>query len=49
VEFAVDGIYPCGMAHSPKPISEAVAQAKAAACKAASRWQGSVRKGLSPP
>jgi len=34
VEFAVDGIYPCGMAHSPKPISESVAQAKAAACKA---------------
>jgi heterodisulfide reductase subunit A len=34
VEFSVDGIYPCGMAHSPKPISESVAQAKAAACKA---------------
>jgi heterodisulfide reductase subunit A2 len=34
VEFAVDGIYPCGMAHSPKPVSESVAQAKAAACKA---------------
>ena len=34
VEFSVDGIYPCGIAHSPKPISESVAQAKAAACKA---------------
>jgi heterodisulfide reductase subunit A len=34
VEFSVDGIYPCGMAHSPKPVSESVAQAKAAACKA---------------
>ena len=30
----MDGIYPCGMAHSPKPVSESVAQAKAAACKA---------------
>lgn len=34
VEFSVDGIYPCGMAHSPKPVSETIAQAKAAACKA---------------
>lgn len=34
VEFSVDGIYPCGLAHSPKPISESVAQAKAAAGKA---------------
>jgi heterodisulfide reductase subunit A len=34
VEFSVDGIYPCGMAHSPKPISESIAQAQAAACKA---------------
>jgi len=34
VEFSVDGIYLCGVAHSAKPISEAVAQAKAAAGKA---------------
>jgi heterodisulfide reductase subunit A len=30
----VDGVYLCGLAHSPKPISEAIAQAKAAAGKA---------------
>ena len=34
VEFSVDGIYLCGLAHSPKPISESIAQAKAAAGKA---------------
>lgn len=34
VECAVDGIYICGAAHSPKPISESIAQAKAAAAKA---------------
>jgi heterodisulfide reductase subunit A len=34
VEFSVDGIYLCGLAHSPKPISESIAQAKAAASKA---------------
>jgi heterodisulfide reductase subunit A len=34
VEFSVDGVYLCGLAHSPKPISEAIAQAKAAAGKA---------------
>ena len=34
VEFSVDGIYPCGLAHSPKPISESIAQAQAAAGKA---------------
>jgi len=34
VEFSVDGIYLCGLAHSAKPIAEAVAQAKAAAGKA---------------
>jgi heterodisulfide reductase subunit A2 len=34
VEFSVDGIYPCGLAHGPKPISESMAQARAAACKA---------------
>jgi heterodisulfide reductase subunit A len=34
VEFSVDGIYLCGLAHGPKPISESVAQAAAAAGKA---------------
>ena len=36
VEFSVEGIYLCGIAHSPKPVSESVAQAKAAAGKACS-------------
>ncbi|MCG2757958.1 MAG: FAD-dependent oxidoreductase [Desulfobacteraceae bacterium] len=34
VELSVDGIYVCGIAHSPKPIPESIAQAKAAAGKA---------------
>ncbi|MBA3060800.1 MAG: 4Fe-4S dicluster domain-containing protein, partial [Nitrospirae bacterium] len=33
-EFSVSGIYLCGLAHSPKPIDESIAQAKAAASKA---------------
>ena len=37
VEFSVDGIYLCGLAHSPKPISESIAQAKSAAGKACIR------------
>jgi heterodisulfide reductase subunit A len=35
VEFSVEGIYLCGLAHFPKPIEECIAQAKAAAAKAA--------------
>jgi heterodisulfide reductase subunit A len=35
VDSYVDGIYICGMAQFPKPIDEAVAQAKAAASRAA--------------
>ena len=35
VEFASDGIFLCGTAHGPKPIEECVAQARAAAAKAA--------------
>ncbi len=35
IEVAVDGIYICGLAHSPKPIEESLAQARAAAGKAA--------------
>jgi heterodisulfide reductase subunit A len=34
VEFSVDGIYLCGLAHGPKPVSESIAQAAAAAGKA---------------
>ncbi|MDY7001916.1 MAG: FAD-dependent oxidoreductase, partial [Thermodesulfobacteriota bacterium] len=34
VEFSVDGVFLCGAAHSPKPISETIAQAEAAAGKA---------------
>lgn len=34
VEFAAEGAYLCGLAHGPKPISEAIAQASGAAGKA---------------
>ena len=35
VDFATDGIFLAGMAHYPKPIEESIAQAKAAASRAA--------------
>jgi heterodisulfide reductase subunit A len=35
VDFPTDGIFVCGLAHGPKPIDEAVAQAQAAAARAA--------------
>lgn len=35
-EFAMDGVYLCGLAHYPKPIDESVAQGQAAAAKAVS-------------
>ena len=35
VDFATDGIFVCGLAHYPKDASEAIAQAKAAAGRAA--------------
>jgi heterodisulfide reductase subunit A len=35
VDSYIDGIYICGMAQFPKPIDESIAQAKAAASKAA--------------
>lgn len=35
VDFATDGIFMAGLAHSPKPIEESIAQALAAAGKAA--------------
>jgi len=33
-EFATDGVFLCGLAHYPKPIDEAVAQAQAASSRA---------------
>ena len=35
VDFATDGVFVCGLAHYPKDVSEAIAQAKAAAGRAA--------------
>ncbi len=34
VDFATDGVFVCGLAHYPKPMEEAVAQAQAAAARA---------------
>jgi len=34
VDFATEGIFVCGMAHSPKPIEESISQAKAAVSRA---------------
>ena len=34
VDFATDGVFVCGLAHSPKPIDESIAQAQAAAARA---------------
>lgn len=34
VDFAADGLYLCGLAHGPKNISEAIAQANAASIRA---------------
>jgi heterodisulfide reductase subunit A len=36
VDFATEGLFLCGMAHSPKMIDENISQAKAAAARAAS-------------
>lgn len=36
VEFATDGVFMCGLAHSPKFIEESIAQAQAAASRAGS-------------
>jgi heterodisulfide reductase subunit A len=35
VDFATDGVFVAGLAHYPKPMDEAIAQAKAAAARAA--------------
>jgi heterodisulfide reductase subunit A len=35
VDFSTDGVFVCGMAHYPKPIEESIAQAQAAAARAA--------------
>ena len=34
VDFPTDGVFVCGLAHSPKPIDESIAQAQAAAARA---------------
>ncbi|MBW2116014.1 MAG: FAD-dependent oxidoreductase, partial [Deltaproteobacteria bacterium] len=34
VDFAIDGVFLCGMAHYPKPIDESIAQALAASSRA---------------
>jgi len=35
VDFSTDGVFLCGIAHYPKPIEESIAQAQAAAARAA--------------
>jgi len=35
VDFSTDGVFVCGLAHYPKPMEESVAQAQAAAARAA--------------
>ncbi|NNG17318.1 MAG: FAD-dependent oxidoreductase [Gemmatimonadales bacterium] len=35
VDFATEGVFMCGLAHSPKSVEESIAQAQAAAAKAA--------------
>ncbi|MDL1956673.1 MAG: FAD-dependent oxidoreductase [Candidatus Desulfofervidus auxilii] len=45
VDFATDGIFLCGLAHGPKFISESIAQAKAAASRAATILTKPVLKG----
>jgi heterodisulfide reductase subunit A len=35
VDFATDGVFVCGLAHYPKPLEESIAQAQAAASRAA--------------
>ncbi|CAA7603304.1 Dihydroprymidine dehydrogenase domain II, 4Fe-4S cluster [Acididesulfobacillus acetoxydans] len=34
VDFSTDGVFLCGLAHGPKPLAEAMTQAKAAAARA---------------
>ena len=36
VDFATDGVFLCGLAHSPQPINESITQAQAAAARAVS-------------
>jgi heterodisulfide reductase subunit A len=35
VDFPTDGVFVCGLAHYPKPVEESIAQAQAAAARAA--------------
>ncbi len=34
VDFATEGVFVCGLAHSPKPVDESIAQAQASAARA---------------
>jgi heterodisulfide reductase subunit A2 len=34
VDFSTDGVFVCGLAHSPKPLDESIAQSQAAAARA---------------
>lgn len=43
VDFATDGVFVCGLAHSPKPIGETIVQAQAAATRAAAVLSGKTR------
>jgi len=43
VDFATDGVFLCGLAHSPKPIDEAIVQAEAAATRAAAVLSQKIR------
>jgi len=46
VDFANDGVFLCGMAHYPKPLEESIAQAQAAAARAATVLsKGTVKAG----
>ena len=40
VDFATDGVFLCGLAHSPKPIDESITQAQAAAARAVTLLSG---------
>ena len=46
IDFATDGIFVCGTAHSPKDIGESVAQALGVASRASIPWR---RRGYAQP
>ena len=51
VDFAADGVYLCGLAHSPRSLDETIAQAQAAAVRAVTLLSrpSSLRPRSSPP